>query len=83
MVEVEKLQHFILAEDYHQDYLGKNPNGYCHIPLHLAFEPLVKIQSYVKKSKVELEKDLTELQYLVTQKAATDLAYENEYWIQA
>lgn len=23
MVEVEKLQHFILAEDYHQDYLGK------------------------------------------------------------
>lgn len=83
MVEVEKLQHFILAEDYHQDYLGKNPNGYCHIPLHLAFEPLVKIQSYVKKSKVELEKDLTELQYLVTQKAATELAYENEYWSQA
>ena len=24
-VEVEKLRHYILAEDYHQDYLKKNP----------------------------------------------------------
>ena len=24
---------FIPAEDYHQDYLKKNPNGYCHIDI--------------------------------------------------
>lgn len=30
-IEVEKLKNFVIAEDYHQDYLDKNPNGYCHI----------------------------------------------------
>lgn len=31
-VEVLPLKNFYLAEDEHQDYLDKNPNGYCHIP---------------------------------------------------
>ena len=30
-VEVLPLNKFYLAEEYHQDYLNKNPNGYCHI----------------------------------------------------
>lgn len=29
--EIMKLNNFWLAEEYHQDYLKKNPNGYCHI----------------------------------------------------
>lgn len=32
VVEIERLECFYLAEDYHQDYLDKNPTGYCHIP---------------------------------------------------
>lgn len=32
-IKVEKLENFVKAEDYHQDYLEKNPNGYCHIDL--------------------------------------------------
>jgi len=35
MVEVQPLRVFHLAEDYHQDYLDKNPSGYCHLPLEL------------------------------------------------
>lgn len=31
-VEVEPLKNFYPAEEYHQDYLDKNPTGYCHIP---------------------------------------------------
>ena len=31
-VESEPLKHFIPAEDYHQKYLDKNPQGYCHLP---------------------------------------------------
>lgn len=31
-VELEPLANFFPAEDYHQDYLEKNPGGYCHIP---------------------------------------------------
>ncbi|MBQ1674559.1 MAG: peptide-methionine (S)-S-oxide reductase MsrA [Oscillospiraceae bacterium] len=34
-VEVLPLRNFYPAEEYHQDYLVKNPGGYCHIPLHL------------------------------------------------
>ena len=34
-VELEPLQNFYTAEEYHQDYLDKHPNGYCHIT---AFE---------------------------------------------
>jgi peptide methionine sulfoxide reductase msrA/msrB len=28
------------AEEYHQDYLRKNPGGYCHVDLNLAGRPL-------------------------------------------
>ena len=30
-VEIKPLKNFYRAEDYHQDYLDKNPQGYCHI----------------------------------------------------
>ncbi len=33
VVEVEPLRNFFDAEEYHQDYLKKNPRGYCHIDL--------------------------------------------------
>lgn len=32
-VELEPLKNFVVAEEYHQDYLTKNPNGYCHIDI--------------------------------------------------
>ncbi len=31
--EVAKAKNFYKAEEYHQDYLTKNPGGYCHINL--------------------------------------------------
>lgn len=34
-VEVRPLENFYDAEEYHQDYLVKNPSGYCHLPLEL------------------------------------------------
>ncbi len=34
-VEVEPLRTFYRAEEYHQDYLDKNPSGYCHLPVAL------------------------------------------------
>ena len=30
-VELKPLENFYSAEEYHQKYLEKNPNGYCHI----------------------------------------------------
>jgi peptide-methionine (S)-S-oxide reductase len=29
--EIKPLSHFYYAEPYHQQYLAKNPNGYCGI----------------------------------------------------
>ena len=31
-VEIEPLRSFHPASEYHQDYLAKHPDGYCHIP---------------------------------------------------
>ena len=30
--ELKPLENFFPAEEYHQKYLDKNPDGYCHIP---------------------------------------------------
>lgn len=35
MTEIEPLKCYYPAEEYHQDYLTKNPGGYCHIDLSL------------------------------------------------
>ena len=32
MVEREPLKNFYPADEYHQDYLDKHPDGYCHLP---------------------------------------------------
>ena len=31
VTEVKPLEKYYTAEEYHQDYLEKNPTGYCHI----------------------------------------------------
>lgn len=43
VVELMPLENFYQAEEYHQNYLDKNPQGYCHLPLAL-FE-------YAKKAR--------------------------------
>lgn len=80
VVENKKLENFYLAEDYHQDYLKKNPNGYCHIDLSKADEVIVNKNKYKKLSEKELKEKLTDIQYKVTQKADTEKPYQNEYW---
>lgn len=31
VTEVMPIDNFYTAEEYHQDYLDKNPDGYCHV----------------------------------------------------
>lgn len=78
-VEVEELRHYILAEDYHQDYLKKNPGGYCHIDVRDAEKPLIDAANYEKPSQAVLRENLSEESYRVTQEAATEAPFSNAY----
>ena len=78
-VELEPLRHYVLAEDYHQDYLKKNPGGYCHINVNDAYQPLVDPSPYEKPTDAELKEQLTEEQYQVTQHSATERPFHNAY----
>ena len=46
-VEIEPLHNFYAAEEYHQDSLEKNPQGYCHIPRTL----MDRVKELVKKAR--------------------------------
>ena len=76
-VEVEPLRNFYPAELYHQEYLYKNPGGYCHVDPRLFEE--VKTRKANKNEKEELRDRLTPLQWEVTQNGATERPFVNEY----
>jgi len=82
VTEVLPLSGYTLAEEYHQDYLQKNPNGYCHVDLGLLDEGAeirVNPANYSKPSDEVLKETLTDAQYQVTQQNVTETAFTNEY----
>ncbi len=79
VTRIEPAKPFYLAEDYHQDYLKKNPSGYCHIDVTDAEKPLIDASNYEKSSQEVLKKSLTEESYRVTQEAATEAPFTNAY----
>lgn len=91
VVECAPIKNFYRAEEEHQEYLLKNPNGYCHISRNLIDEQsklkvaqdfpnkdFSRARVYDKPTKKTLE-NLSELQRAVTQEAATEPPFKNEY----
>lgn len=78
VVEVLPIESYWLAEEYHQDYLKKNPGGYCHIP-QSVLEFAVQYTMYEKQDKNQLKDSLDALAYEVTQNGATERPFSSEY----
>ena len=82
-VEIGPLENFYEAEEYHQNYLAKNPSGYCHIPYEeIEMFSNLKIDpgDYVKPAENVIRDKLTKEQYAVTQESETEYAFNNRYW---
>ncbi|MDE6836363.1 MAG: peptide-methionine (R)-S-oxide reductase MsrB, partial [Muribaculaceae bacterium] len=77
VVEVMPMENFYPAEMYNEDYLEKNPGGYC--PIDPALFEEVKSRKGRKNDKSLLRERLTPLQWEVTQNGATERPFVNEY----
>ncbi len=77
-IEILPLQGYWDAEDYHQDYLGKNPYGYCHIPLSKASDPLFSFPMTMDDSEEALRVRIGELAFQVTQNEATERPFTSD-----
>ncbi|HEX3027699.1 MAG TPA: peptide-methionine (R)-S-oxide reductase MsrB [Clostridia bacterium] len=82
-IEVKPLSCFSPAEEYHQKYLDKNPDGYCHIrkdKFEKAAKAVVDPAAYPAQGADVLRKNLTPAQYEVTQNSATEPPFQNEFY---
>ena len=82
VIEALPLENYYTAEEYHQNYLVKNPAGYCHISLGMFEQAKAAVdEATVRRSaeKRSLREKLTPMQFEVTQNGATEPCFQNEY----
>ena len=91
VVECMPIKNFYRAEENHQEYLIKNPNGYCHVAPGVIDEQAKAKAAHEFKDKNfsrdrvygkpdrDVLRSLSDLQRAVTQEAATEPPFKNEY----
>ena len=82
-VEIGPLVNFFPAEEYHQNYLDKNPNGYCHIPfaeIARLSKSTIDAGKYARPAEEEIRAALTPEQFAVTQQKATEPPFTSAFY---
>jgi peptide methionine sulfoxide reductase msrA/msrB len=94
VTEIRPYTNFYPAEDYHQNYYKTNSGRYSFYKKASGREKFLekkwkdeemisideKLKKFDKPKDKELKKNLTSLQYNVTQKSGTERPFQNEYW---
>ena len=83
-VELEPIEVFYVAEDYHQDYYKKNPGYDSNVAPANAYgadegERERSLHGYTKPSAAEIKSMLTDEQFETTQNSSTEPAFSGEY----
>lgn len=82
-IEVKQLENYYKAEEYHQKYLDKNPQGYCHISrkqIEKVKNVVVDPNLYTPLPKEQLKQELSDIEFKVTQQNKTEPPFKNKYW---
>ena len=82
-VEIGPLVNFFPAEEYHQNYLDKNPNGYCHIPfaeIARLSRSTIDAGKYARPAEEDIRAALTPEQFAVTQQKGTEPPFTSEFF---
>lgn len=74
---LQPLKNYVRAEEFHQNYLEKNPDGYCHIDTGIIMDALYK--GKYNLTDEEIKEKYGDKSYEIVKNKATEPPFSSEY----